>query len=306
MILVTGSNGFLGKAMCEKLVNEHLSFYPTTHIECDLRNLDQTALLFKKVKPDVVINLSAFLGGVHFGVQHAAEMFSNNMLIQISLLESCRNFGVRRLINPIGSCVYPGNLSLYKEGELWNGPMHDSVLPFATAKKAFIVACEAYHRQYNMDFINLVMSNMYGPNDHFDESRSHAVGALIKKMVTAKEIAAPTVTVLGSGNPIREWLYVEDAVDALFRAINIAPYDSIINIGAGQGISIQETANMIKKIVGYKGELINDTKQLDGAMCKQVDGTLGGKLLGWSPKTSFEDGLNATINWFLDNKDTYL
>lgn len=306
MILVLGSGGFVGKCMCQRLEQKGETFYPATHKECDLRDPGETQKLFDKVKPDVVINLAAFLGGVHFGYEHAAEMFTNNMLMQINTLDACRDHHVRRLINPIGSCVYPGALDLYEEDKLWDGPMHESVQAFATAKKAFVVASWAYHKQYGLDVMNLVMSNMYGPADHFDPVRSHAVGALIMKMVAAKQNHEPSVTVLGTGKPIREWLYVEDAVDALYQAISADPYDSIINIGAAKGYSIQETAEMIKELVGYEGELVNDLSMMDGAMCKRVDGKLGEKILNWHPRTEFKEGLAHTIRWFDEHKELYL
>lgn len=301
MILVLGSAGFVGKPMCRRLEKEEKKFYASTHEECDLRDLQETRNLFEKVRPDIVINLAAFLGGVHFGYKHAAEMFTNNMRMQINILDCCRDFGVKRLINPIGSCVYPGALDLYVEDKLWDGPMHESVLAFATAKKSFVVASWAYHKQYGLDVMNLVMSNMYGPNDHFDEERSHAVGGMIQKMVEAKRRDFPTVTILGTGKPIREWLYVEDAVDALYRAIDAEPYHSIINIGAAKGYSIQETAEIIKDLVGYKGSLVNDTSMMDGALCKQVDGRLGNQLLNWYPQTDFRVGLKNTIQWYIEN-----
>lgn len=301
MILVLGSGGFVGKTMCARLSAKGVDYYPAVHSECDLCDAAATKMLFEKVKPDIVINLAAMLGGVHFGYKHAAEMFSNNMLMQINILNACREFKVQRLINPIGSCVYPGDLDIYTEEKLWDGPMHESVLAFATAKKAFVVASWAYHKQYGLDVMNLVMSNMYGPNDHFDEERSHAVGGLIRRFVAAKKGGYPEVTVLGSGKPIREWLYVEDAVDVLYKAIDAPPYDSIINIGAGKGYSIQETAEIIRDIVGYEGVLVNDTSQMDGALCKQVDGRLGNQLLNWYPQTEFKEGLEKTIEWFLES-----
>lgn len=301
MILVLGSNGFVGKTMCQRLEEEGEAYFPSIHEKCDLCDMQSTKELFELTKPEVVINLAAFLGGVHFGYKHAAEMFTNNMRMQINILDACRDFKVKRLINPIGSCVYPGALDLYEEDKLWDGPMHESVLAFATAKKSFVVASWAYHKQYGLDVMNLVMSNMYGPNDHFDEERSHAVGGLIKRMITAKQENLPTVTVFGSGKPIREWLYVGDAVDALYKAIAADPYDSIINIGAAKGYSIQETAEIIKDLVGFKGTLVNDTSMMDGALCKQVDGRLGNQLLDWYPKTDFREGLKVTVQWYMDH-----
>ena len=305
-ILVLGSDGFVGKSMCRRLEAEGCDYHASTHVECDLRNREETQALFDKCHPDIVVNLAAFLGGVHFGYEHAAEMFTNNMLMQINTLDACRDHGVKRLVNPIGSCVYPGALDLYTEDKLWDGPLHPSVQAFAMAKKAFVVASWAYHKQYGLDIMNLVMSNMYGPGDHFDPVRSHAVGSLVQKFVLAKEKGIPTVTVLGTGKPIREWLYVEDAVDALYRAMYAEPYDSIINIGAAKGYSIQETAEIIKEITEYEGKIVHDTDQMDGALCKRVDGRRGNELLNWYPQTEFEDGLKKTVEWYIQNKDVLL
>ena len=302
-VLVLGSNGFVGKAMCKRLEAEECAYSASTHKECDLRSREETRALFAKYRPDIVVNLAAFLGGVHFGYEHAAEMFTNNMLMQINTLDACRDYKIQRLVNPIGSCVYPGALDLYTEDKLWEGPLHPSVQAFAMAKKAFIVASWAYHKQYGLDIMNLVMSNMYGPGDHFDPVRSHAVGSLVQKFVEAKESNIPTVTVLGTGKPIREWLYVEDAVDALYRAMDAEPYDSIINIGAAKGYSIQETAEIIKEITGYEGQILYDTDQMDGALCKRVDGRRGNELLDWYPRTEFKTGLKKTVEWYMQNKD---
>lgn len=306
MILVLGSSGFVGKAMCRRLKQEGVDFYASTHQECDLMDSKATQALFEEVKPDVVINLAALLGGVHFGYAHAAEMFRDNMLMQINVLEMCRKYQIRRLINPIGSCVYPGELTLFTPDKLWNGPIHESVLAFGTAKKAFLVACWAYRKQYGLDSMNLIMSNMYGPGDHFDEIRSHAVGGMIRRMVYAKEKNIPTVTVFGTGKPVREWLYIDDAVDALLSAITAESYENIINIGAGKGYSIQETAELIKDMVGYHGTITNDTTMMDGAMEKRVDGKSGNSVLNWYPKTDFRSGLQETVSWFLENKEKYL
>lgn len=302
MILVTGATGFLGTRLCQKLTDCDLEFKRTSlSLGVDLRNEKETIEFFNSVKPDYVLNCSAFLGGVQFGYEHAAEMFRNNMLMQLSLLEACKQSGVKRLINPIGNCSYPGEATVYTESEFWNGPLHESVKAYGLAKKSFCVGAWAYGKQYGLDVINLVFSNMYGPCDHFDEVRSHAVGAMIMKFVKAKMENLPEVTVWGTGKPIREWLYVDDACEAMIRAMDIAPYNDIINIGVAKGYSIKETAEIISDIVGYGGSIVYDTTKLDGAACKQVDGTLCKKLLGWSPEVPFEKGLRETITWYLEN-----
>lgn len=302
MILVTGATGFLGTRLCKKLEECNLEFVKTSlSLGLDLRDEEATIRFFKEVNPDVVLNCAAFIGGVQFGYEHAAEMFRNNMLMQLSLLEASRQNRVRRLVNPIGNCAYPGEAEVYRESEFWNGPLHDSVKAYGLAKKSFCIGSWAYAKQYGLDTVNLVFSNMYGPNDHFDEMRSHAVGALIMKFVAAKNNDLSTVTVWGTGEPIREWLHVDDACEAMLRAIDIAPYDDIINIGISRGYSIKETATMISNIVGYKGSITYDTTKIDGAPCKQVDGALCKKLLNWTPEIPFEQGLEDTIKWYINN-----
>lgn len=302
MILVTGATGFLGTRLCEKLQENNFDFIKTSlSLGLDLRDEKKTISFFQEVKPEYVLNCSAFLGGVQFGYEHAAEMFRNNMLMQLSLLEACKQANVKRLINPIGNCSYPGDATVYTENEFWNGPLHESVKAYGLAKKSFCVGAWAYQKQYGLDVINLVFSNMYGPCDHFDEVRSHAVGAMIMKFVKAKREDLSEVTIWGTGNPIREWLYVDDACEAMIRAISIAPYDDIINIGIAKGYSIKETAEIIADIIGYKGKIVYDPSKIDGAACKQVDGRLCKRLLNWSPQVSFKEGLKTTIEWYLKN-----
>jgi GDP-L-fucose synthase len=303
MILVLGSTGFVGKSMIKKLEDEGIDYVASTHDECDLQNKKATYELFQKYKPDVVINLAAFLGGVHFGIKHAAEMFVNNMEMQINILEACRKYEVKRLINPIGSCVYPGDLEVYEEDKLWDGCIHESVLPFAIAKKSFVVACEAYRKQYGLDSINLVMSNMYGPGDHFDEERAHAVGGMIKRFLDAKKNNEKKFVVYGTGKPIREWLYIDDAVDALYRAISCEPIVDLINVGERKGYSIKETAKIIAYLVGFEGEIVFDTSWPDGALVKTVDGCRAQKMLGWKANMPFEEGLKKTVQWYMENYD---
>ena len=301
MILVLGAEGFVGKAMVERLNREKIDYISSNHKECDLQNKRATLDLFERYNPNTVINLAAFLGGVHFGIKHAAEMFTNNMEMQINILEACRIYNVKRLINPIGSCVYPGNLDVYVEDKLWDGPIHESVLPFATAKKAFVVACDAYRKEYGVDSINLVMSNMYGPGDHFDEERAHAVGGMIKRLLDATKNNCKEFVVYGTGKPIREWLYIDDAVDALFRAISADEIDGIVNIGEKKGHSIKETVEIIAKLVGFDGKLIFDSSWPDGALVKTVDGHRAYELLGWKATMPFEEGLKKTVEWYKEN-----
>ena len=300
-VLVLGATGFLGKHVCKKLDERGIEYVKSSKsLGTDLRDPKQTNALFAEVKPDVVLHCAAFVGGIHFGVHHAAEMFRNNLLMTINIFDACHAHGVTRFVNPISNCAYPGEATLFKEDEFWDGPLHESVLAYGLARKASWVGAWAYNKQYGLDTISIILSNMYGPGDHFDEERSHALGALIMKFVKAKRNNESTVTVWGTGKPVREWLYVEDGAEAMIRAMDIDAHPGIINIGVSEGISIGDMARLIGKHVGYDGEIVFDTTKPDGAKHKTVEGSKGEKLLGWKPEKDFEEGVKETIQWYVE------
>jgi GDP-L-fucose synthase len=228
-------------------------------------------------------------------------MYRNNSLISVNLLEACRKYEVKRLINPISNCAYPGAATLFREEEFWDGPLHESVLVYGMVRKMSYVGAYAYHQQYGTDTINLILSNMYGPEDHFQEERSHALGALVMKFVKAKQNNEPYVTVWGTGKPVREWLHVDDGAEAMVKALYIDRHTDPINIGVASGISVIEMAELIKKFVGYKGDIILDPSKPDGAPYKTVDGSNGERLLGWKPSRDFDQGVKETVEWYMKN-----
>ena len=302
MILVLGATGFLGKHVCRKLEASGREFARSSRsLGTDLRDYEQTLKLFKEVKPDVIINCASYVGGIQFGYKHPAELFSNNLRMNVNILEAVKETGIKRIVNPISNCVYPAKATLFKEDEIWDGPMHESVLVYGFVRKAFWVGSWAYNKQFGLDVVNLVLSNMYGPDDHFEAERSHALGALIMKFVKAKRNNDPYVEVWGSGTPVREWLHVYDGAEALIRAIDKPPFVDFINVGVAEGISIIDMAEMIKKYVGYEGEIKLDPSKPDGARYKTVDGTRGEEYLGWKPQVPFEQGVKETIEWYLEN-----
>ena len=306
MILVTGATGFLGKRVCRKLEQRNLPYSKTSFsLGIDLQNKEQTFKLFEDIKPEYVLNCAAFVGGIQWGYKHFAEIFKNNLEMTVNLLEVARKFKVKRIVNPISNCVYPAKATLFKEDELWDGPLHESVMVYGFVRKAFWVGSWAYDYQYGLDVINIILSNMYGPEDHFEEERSHALGAIIMKFVKAKERNYPYVNVWGSGKPVREWLHVDDGSEAMIRSLDIEKHIEPINIGCASGISILDMAKLIKKYVGYEGEIKLDPSKPDGADYKTVDGSKGEKLLGWKPEVNFKAGVKETINWYITNRENY-
>jgi GDP-L-fucose synthase len=300
-VLVLGSTGFAGRWVAEKL----RLLRPEASIDgaslclgTDLRDRTQTLRLFDKVRPEHVINCAAYVGGIQYGYIHPAEIFSNNTLMILNVLEASVRSGVRRLVQPISNCAYPEKESLFREENFWDGPLHDSVMVYGMTRKMMCTGAWAYARQHGLDTVSLVLSNMYGPGDHFDEVRSHALGALVKKIVDARAEGKGQVTVWGTGRPVREWLYVADGAEAMVRALEIAPHGDIINVGTGRGISVKDLALLIKEIAGWEGEFLFDASKPDGAPHKTVDGSKGRKLLGWGPGTALRQGIENTIRHY--------
>lgn len=303
-ILVLGATGFLGRRVCQMLKKRGFEYAETSRsLGVDLTNERETRDLFDRTKPMYVLNCAALIGGVQFGYEHAAEMFRENLKMELNLLEMCRRYEVKRLVNPIGNCAYPGIADIYRESEFWDGPLHDSVLAYGFAKKAFCVGSWAYHKQYGVDVINLIFSNMYGPGDHFDPIRSHAVGGMIQKFVDAVDENLEEVVIWGTGNPVREWLYVDDGAEAMIRALDIPSQDDIINVGIGKGYSIKETAEIIARITGFQGNLVYDTSKLDGAPNKIMDAKRCKEVFQWIPATEYEMGLQAAIESYRELKE---
>lgn len=303
MILVTGATGFLGKRVCRQL-DAAGAVYQTTSLSLglDLRDRQKTIDFFMDVSPTFVLNCAAFVGGIQFGYKHPVDLYQNNLQISMSLLEAAKVSSVKRIVNPISNCAYPGDASLFKEDEFWDGPLHESVLVYGFVRKALYVGTWAYQKQYGLDAINIILSNMYGPEDHFEEERSHALGALIMKFVKAKSNNEPQVVVWGSGTPVREWMHVDDGAEAMIRAMSVPSTIEPINIGVGKGISILELAKLIKDIVGYQGTIVLDTSKPDGAPYKTVEGSRGEKLFGWRPSRDFVEGIRDTVTWYVDQQ----
>ncbi len=303
-IFVAGGTGFLGKRVIKRLKKDNYRFCQTSLSQgVDFRNFNQTKKYFEKEKPDIVMNCAAYIGGIKFGLDHEGEIYYNNTLINLNLQECSRIFKIKKYINPISNCSYPDfKDKKFSEKDWWSGPLHYSVLVYGFTKKSTWVNSYAYHNQFGLNYVNFIVPNMYGPEDHFDEVRSHALGALVKKIVSAKRENKPEVIIWGTGKPIREWLYVDDCVEAFVRSLKIDPGIEPINIGQDVGISIKVLANKIKNLVGYKGKLVYDTNRPDGAPYKVMDVKKIKKIFHWVPKTSFDVGLKKTIEWYLKNK----
>ena len=304
MIVVTGATGFLGQRVCRLLAQQGRAFTRISRsLGVDLRDPAATraalCAAFEGQSERKLIHCAAHVGGIQFGLTRAAELFHHNLAMTLSLNEAAVAAGVQRLVNPISNCAYPGAATLFKEAEFWDGPLHDSVLAYGFARKASWVGAWAYAQQHGLDTLSLILSNMYGPGDHFEPERSHALGALIHRIHAAREAGAEEVQIWGSGTPVREWLHVDDGAEALVRGLDAPTCTEPVNIGVAQGISILDMARLIASELGYGGRLVTDPSKPDGAPYKTVDGTRGAALLGWRPSRDFHQGVRDTIAGYL-------
>ena len=299
-VLLVGSSGFLGNHVKTILNNEYDTFEITGKKQIDITKYDKLDKYLSKLKPDIVINCAAFVGGISYGYKYPARMLYENSTMAINLYRASQKNKVKKLINPISNCAYPRNLTTYKEENFFDGPPDDSVYNYGIAKRLFVQLGKSFYQEKNFSSVNVVVSNMYGPNDHFDIERSHALGAIIKKVHDAKINNYKEVELWGTGKPIREWLYVDDGAKALIKSINLKSGHHFFNVGVEKGISILELAEIIKDKIGWDGKFVLDTSKPDGVLEKKVDGTRGEEKLNWKPETSLIDGIQTTVNWYID------
>jgi GDP-L-fucose synthase len=299
-IYVAGHRGLVGSALVKRLREAgHSRLILRTHEELDLTRAAEVEEFFLREKPDYVYLAAARVGGIQVNQARPGDFIRENLLIQTSVLEAARRSGVKRLLYFGSSCLYPRESAQpMKETQLFTGPMEKSSEAYSAAKFAGLVMCEAYNRQYGTDFITVIPATLYGPHDNFDPDSSHVLSALLRRFHDHR--ADASVTVWGSGRPVREFLYVDDLAEACLFLMN-APGPlpaSPINIGNGQGTSIRRLAEAIAEVVGFKGSLAFDTTKPDGAPEKVLDSSRM-LALGWKPRTSLTDGLKRTYEWYL-------
>ena len=303
-LLVIGTNGFVGKHVKSILQLEGVEYFQIEgKNQVDLLNQDEIDSYLKQNKIEKIINCSAFVGGISYGYKFPVEMLVRNTQMIINLYNSARNNKIKQIVNPISNCAYPGNIEVYKEEDFWNGPPHSSVFYYGLSRRNLVAISNSFHEQYGIESSNVVLSNMYGPKDHFDEERSHALGALVKKICDAKTNGDERVEIWGTGTPIREWLYVQDGAKALVKSLNLDKPHCLFNVGINEGISIKDLSIRISSISDWNGEFIFNTKKPDGVKRKTVDGSLGHELLQWSPEVDIDTGIKTTVEWYMENNE---
>ena len=304
-ITVTGGAGFLGSYVVKKLEKKGCKNIFVPAIEnYNLVEIENIKRMFNDSKPDIVIHLAALVGGIGANRENPGKFFYDNLMMGVQLMEQARQSGVKKFVALGTICCYPKFTPVpFKEENLWNGYPEETNAPYGLAKKMLLVQSQAYRQQYGFNSIFLMPVNLYGQGDNFDPKSSHVIPALIKKCFDAIKNNDKEVVIWGTGKATREFLYVEDAAEGILLATENYNKPDPVNLGAGFEISIKDLVEIIVKFTGFKGEIVWDKTKPDGQPRRCLDTSKAEKEFGFKAKTSFEDGLKKTIDWY---KKVYL
>ena len=301
-IYVAGHRGLAGSAIVRRLRKEGFqSLIFRRHSELDLTRQDEVEAFFASERPEYVFLAAAHVGGIVANNTRRGDFIRENLLIQTLTIDAAYRHGARKLLFLGSSCIYPKLAPQpMKEEHLLSGYLEPTNEPYAIAKIAGLKMAEAYRSQYGFDAISLMPTNLYGPGDNFDLESSHVLPAMIRKFHEARESASKQVTIWGTGSPLREFMHVDDLASAAVFLMNEYSSGEIVNVGTGQEISIRGLAGLVRKVVGFNGEIVLDSTKPDGTPRKLLDVS---RLLalGWKPEVGLEEGIAATYRWYVEH-----
>lgn len=301
-IYVAGHRGLVGSAIVRSLKEKgYANVIGRTHRELDLCDQAAVRAFFEKERPDIVVLAAAKVGGINANNTKPAEFAYSNLQIQCNVIQSSHEFHVKKLLFLGSTCIYPRMAPQpIPEDALLTGPLEETNEAYAVAKIAGLEMCKFYKRQYGDDFISCMPTNLYGPYDNYDLEGSHVMPAMIRKFHEAKKAGKPSVELWGTGAPLREFLYVDDMADACVYLLENYSGEQHVNIGSGKELTIKELAELVKKTVGFEGDIVWNTEMPDGTPRKLTDVTkLHG--LGWKHKVELEEGIAKAYAWFCEN-----
>jgi GDP-L-fucose synthase len=294
-VTVTGGAGFLGTAVVRDLEELGAQVSVIRSSDYDLR--DPGAARAAVNGAEVVFHLAARVGGIGFNRRHPARLAYDNLVMGSNVFEQSRLAGVGKLVAACSVCAYPKFTPVpFSEDDLWNGYPEESNAPYGLAKKMMLVLSDAYRREYNFDSCAPILANLYGPDDNFDLEDSHVIAAMIRKFVEAKKNGSPEVVLWGTGEPTREFLFVDDAARALLLAAERLHTSEPVNVGTGRETKIRDLAESIRTLVGFDGESVWDSTKPDGQPARYLDVTRAQELMGFEAAMSLEEGLRRTID----------
>ena len=304
-VTVTGGAGFLGRHLVRRFQDLGAEVYVPRQRDYNLTTLEACLKCLLEHPCDILVHAAAYYGGIGINQTQPATLYYSNLVMGASLMEAARLTKVSKFVAIGTACSYPGYLEgELKEDDLWAGPCHASVVNYGLTKKMMAVQAQAYKRQYGLDSIHLILTNLYGPGDSYNPERSHVVAALVRKFVEAELNKAPSVEVWGTGKPIREFIYVEDCADAIVLASETYNDSALpLNIGTGVGTTIRALSDAVCAASNYQGKMIWNADKPDGALKKVLDvNRMKAALGGWTPPTDLKGGLEKTVAWYRANK----
>lgn len=303
-VIIFGSSGLVGKSLTNVLqLSDKVDFlFPSTREDTNLEELDSIRKVIEENKPDYIVNCAAKVGGIHANNTYRADFLIDNLKINLNLYEVLKDFKNVNIINLGSSCIYPLNApDPISESSFMNGKLEPTNSPYAIAKITSIELGREISNQFGNRVLNLMPTNLYGPNDNFSEMNSHVIPGLIYRMHESKINNSPEFKIWGSGKPLREFMYVDDLSNCIEFLLGVETKEDLINVGTGEEISILELANLIKNIIGFEGNINTDLNMPDGNPRKLLDSSLINKM-GWKYSINLENGLEKTYDWYLKNK----
>lgn len=298
-VCVTGGAGFLGSHVVNRFWKEGYDVVVPRQEDYDLTKRFNIESMLYKMDPDIVVHLAAKVGGIGANQASPADFFYANAVMGVEMIDAAYRHGVEKFVQVGTVCAYPSNPPIpFKEEDIWNGYPEPTNAPYGIAKRMLLEMLQAYRKQYNFNGIYMLPVNLYGPGDNFSLDTSHVVPALIRKALEAKAKGDSSITVWGTGKAYREFLYVEDAAEAIVLATEKYNSPNPVNIGTGNEISVNALVELIKKTIGYEGSTIWDTSRPDGSARRCLDVTRAEKEFGFKASTSLEEGIQKTVEWY--------
>jgi len=303
-ILVTGGAGFLGSHLVRLLKTKGYNNVTVPLEEnWDLCNESAIIGLLKSEKPEIILHLAAVVGGIGANRENPGKFFYDNIIMGVQLMEQARRYEVEKFLTVGTICAYPKFTPVpFKEDDIWKGYPEETNAPYGLAKKMLLVQGQAYRQQYGFNAIYPLLVNLYGPGDNFDPRSSHVIPALIKKCFDSRDAGEESITVWGTGKASREFIYVEDAAEALVLALERYNKPAPVNIGTGQEITIRELVHLIAELSSFQGEICWDTEKPDGQPRRCLDTSKAKQEFGFTAKTTLREGLRKTIEWYRENR----
>jgi GDP-L-fucose synthase len=303
-VLLTGGGGFLGRRLRERIERAGpAALLAPRKRELDLLDAGAVRRYLAAHRPNLVIHAAAIVGGIGANRDHPGRFFYENALMGIQLIEECRVAAVEKFVCVGTVCAYPKFTPVpFREADLWNGYPEETNAPYGVAKKALLVQLQSYRQEYGFRGIFLLPSNLYGPGDNFDPSSSHVIPAVIRKFAEARDAGERRVTLWGDGSPTRDFLYVDDAADGMLLAAERYDSPEPINLGSGREASIREVAELAARFTGHDGEIVWDASKPNGQPRRLLDVSAADREIGFRARTTLEDGVRATVDWYLANR----